>query len=179
MTSKDPAKPGFKQKAKQEFKDFVLIAAYLAVLFCVLSTYAMLLLRKYEISYLNYSFAIINALVIAKVILIGEMVHFGREAEGKPLYQSVLYKAFVFGLLVFAFHFVEEFVKRVIHGEPSGTVWDRIDANDLIAKSILIFCAFIPLFAFRELDRVMGEDKLHALFFKSRTAANRDLSTTN
>ena len=179
MTNKDPAKTGFKQKAAHELKDFVLISFYLAFFFCALTTYAMVLLRKYEINYLNYSLAIINALIIAKVILIGEMAHLGRNVEARPLYQSVLYKSFVFGVLVFAFHFLEEFVKRLIHGEPRGTVLHNIHLDDLMGQSLVIFCAFVPLFAFRELGRVMGEDKLHALFFKDGAAANRGVSPTN
>jgi hypothetical protein len=170
MTDKDSNAPGFKQKAIQDFKDFVWISLYLGIFFCALSTYAMLLLRKYEISYLNYTFAIINALVVAKVILIGEMAHLGRKAENRALYQTVLYKSVLFGVLVFAFHLLEEFIKRLIHGLPAGTVWHDLDMNDLIGRSIVIFCAFIPLFAFRELDRVMGKDKLHRLFFKSGEA---------
>jgi p-aminobenzoyl-glutamate transporter AbgT len=170
MTSKDPTAPGFKQKAAHELKDFAWISLYLAFFFCALSTYAMLLLRKYEINYLNYTFAIINALIIAKIILIGEWARLGRKVEARALYQAVLYKSVVFGLLVFGFHFVEEFVKRLIHGLPAGTVVHDIHFDDLIGRSIVIFCAFIPLFAFRELGRVMGEDKLHALFFKSGAA---------
>ena len=173
MTGKDSTAPSLKQKTVHEFKDFAWISLYLAVFFCALSTYATLLLRKYEINYLNYTFAIINALIIAKVILIGEMAHLGRRAEARALYQAVLYKSFVFGLFVFAFHFLEEFVKRLIHGQPSGTVLHDINLNDLIGRAIIMFCAFIPLFAFRELGRVMGEDKLHALFFKSGALENR------
>jgi len=176
MTSKNPAAPGFKQKAQHELKDFAFISLYLGFFFCALTTYSMLLLRKYEINYLNYSFAIINALIIAKIILIGEWVHLGRSAETKPLYQTVLYKSFVFCLLIFAFHILEEFIKRLIHHKPFGTVWHELDINDMIGGSLVIFCAFLPLFAFRELGRVMGEEKLHALFFKSGTAANTGLA---
>jgi hypothetical protein len=167
MTSKEPTAPGFKQKAVHELKDFAWISLYLAFFFCALSTYAMLLLRKYEINYLNYTFAIVNALIVAKIILIGEWARLGREAEAKPLYIAVLYKSVVFSLLVFGFHFLEEFIKRLIHGLPAGTVVHDIKVDDLLGKSIVIFGAFIPLFAFRELGRVMGEDKLHALFFRS------------
>jgi hypothetical protein len=170
MISKDATAPGFKRKAAHGLKDFGWISLYLAIFFCALSTYAMLLLRKYEISYLNYTFAIVNALIIAKVILIGEWARLGRKAEAKPLYLAVLYKSFVFGLLVFGFHFLEEFIKRLIHGLPAGTVVRDTNFDDLIGRSIIIFCAFVPLFAFRELGRVMGEDKLHALFFKSGAA---------
>lgn len=176
MTSKDPSAPGFKQKAEHELKDFLWISFYLAFFFCALETYTMLLLRKYDASYLSYTFALINALVIAKVILIGEMAHLGKKAESRPLYQSVLYKSFVFGLLVFAFHFLEEFVKRLIHHGPAGSVLHEVKLDEMIARTIVIFCAFIPLFAFRELGRVLGAERLHALFFKRGDAANPALS---
>jgi hypothetical protein len=178
MTTRNPAAPGFKQRAKAELKDFIGISLYLAIFFCALSTYAMMLLRKYDVSYLNYTFAIVNALVVGKIILIGEMMRFGRGAETRPLYQSVLYKSIAFGLLVFAFHLVEEFIKRVIRHEPAGTVLHNVNLDDLIARSIVIFCAFVPLFAFRELGRVLGEQKLHALFFKHGAAADAALSPT-
>jgi hypothetical protein len=165
-----PTQPGLKQKAAHELKEFVAIAFYLGILFCTLTTYTMLLLKKYDISYLNYSFAIINALIIAKVILIGEMAHLGRRAEARPLHQSVIYKAFLYSLLVFAFHFLEEFIKALIHHKPFGTVLHDIDYNDLSAKTIVIFCVFVPLFAVTELRRVLGEDSFHALFHSSPPA---------
>jgi hypothetical protein len=171
MTGRDPTAPSFKQKAKHELVDLLWIFFYLAFFFCALSTFATVLLRKYEIDYLNYSFAIINALILAKVILLGEMAHLGRRLEARPLYQSVLYKSVVFSLLVFAFHLVEEFVKRLIHHRPAGSVLHELHLDDLLSRSLIILCAFIPLFAFRELGRVMGDAKLHELLFKSGAAA--------
>ena len=176
MTGKDPTAPSLKQKAVKDLKDFIWISLYLGFFFCALSTYGMVLLRKYEIDYLNYSFAIINALVIAKVILIGEMAHLGRGWEARPLYQSVLYKSVVFSLLVFVFHLLEEFVKRLIHHDPAGTVLRNIHLDELLSRTLVILCAFIPLFGFRELGRVMGEDKLYELFFKTRAAARSTVS---
>jgi hypothetical protein len=178
MTTKDPTAPSLKQRAKHELKDYFLVSLYLAFFFCALSTYSMLLLRKHHIEYLNYTFALINALVIGKVILIGEAMHVGRRFEQKPLYVSVLYKSFVFVLFVFCFHLLEEFVKRLIHHDPAGTVLRNLDFDDLIGRSIVIFGAFLPLFAVRELGRVIGEEKLHALFFKSKAAADPPLSPT-
>jgi hypothetical protein len=170
MPTKDPAAPNFKQKAAREFKEYVWITIYLALLFCALATYTMLVLRKYDVSgYLNDAFAIINALIIAKIILIGRMARLGTRYETRPLYQAVLYKSLVYGLLVYAFHLVEELIKRFIHGEPRGTVLRNINLNDLASRSIVIFLAFIPLFAFMELRRIIGEEELHALFFHHRT----------
>ncbi|RSL16734.1 hypothetical protein EDE15_2257 [Edaphobacter aggregans] len=175
--SKDPTSPTFKQKAKKELKDFFIISLYLAFFFCALVTYTILLLREHGGSSLNYTFAIINALVIGKVILIGEMVKLGKRAEARPLYQSVLLKAILFSLLVLAFHFLEEFIKRLIHGEPSGTVWHNINPDELIGRSILVFCTFLPLFAFIEIRRVLGEEEFYALFYKRGGAENPTISS--
>jgi hypothetical protein len=169
--SAEPGAPTFKQKAKHEFIDYLWISLYLALLFCALSTYSMLLLRKYEVSYLNYTFAIINALIVGKVILIGKMMHLGRKAEAKPLYQAVLYKSFVYGLLIFVFHIIEEFIKRLIHHKPFGTAFEEIKLDELITRSIVLCFAFLPLFAFMELQRVFGEKELHSLFFVPGAAA--------
>ncbi|RZU41178.1 hypothetical protein [Edaphobacter modestus] len=165
MTSKNPSAPGFKQRAKNELKDFAIITIYLAVLFCAIVAYTDLVSRRYGADPMNYTFAIINALVIAKVILIGQMVRIGRHTETRPLYQSVLLKSLIFGMLVFLFHLLEEFVKRLYHHLPAGTVLREMDYEVLLARSIIVLCAFIPLFAFRELRRVLGEEKLHTLFF--------------
>ena len=176
MTGKDPTAPSLKQRAKDELVDLLWIFLYLAFFFCALSAYGTTLLRRYEIDYLNYSLALINALIVAKVILLGEMAHVGTRLESRPLYQSVLYKSFVFTLLVFAFHLVEEFIKRLIHHGPPGAVLHDIHWNDLISRSLVILCAFIPLFGVRELGRVMGHEKLHQLFFKGGAAAKAAVS---
>jgi hypothetical protein len=168
MTDNAPTKPGFKQKAKQEFKEYFVISAYLAFFFCALVAYTMLLLRQYvvESESMNFTFAIINALIIGKVILIGKMMKLGRGLEARPLYQTVIFKSFLYGLLVFVFHLIEEFVKRIFRGEPFGTVWHNTHANELIARSIVVFCAFLPLFAFIEFRRALGEEEFYALFRK-------------
>jgi len=68
------------------------VSLYLAFFFCALATYSMLLLKGYKDSPLNCAFALISALVISKVILIGEMAYVGKELEHRPLYQSAIYK---------------------------------------------------------------------------------------
>lgn len=156
---------GFKERAKHELKEFTLIAAYLAVLFCAISAYTSLLLGKYgESNTLTYSFAIINAMVIAKIILTGDMLRLGHRVESRPLYQSALLKAVLFFVLVVIFHFLEDFIKALFRGKPLASVIDEMEVEQVIARSIIIFCAFVPLFLFRELRRVLGEEKLYNLF---------------
>jgi hypothetical protein len=163
--SVEPEKPGLKRKVKHEATEIFLVFAYLAVFFCALSAYSMLLLEKFEISYFTYAAALLNAFVITKVILIGEAAHLGKELESKPIIYSAIYKAVVYGLLVFAFHIVEEIVKRLIHGKDIGGAFHELRLDDLLARSVVIILTFIPFFGFRELGRIMGKDKFRALVF--------------
>jgi len=169
-----PAKPSLKQRAAHDFKAYAYISAYLFVLFSALTTYTAIVLRHFDDqSPINYGFALINALVIGKVILIGEMFHFGRRYEsGHPLYRTVLIKSFLYGLLIFAFHFLEEAIKGLLHHEPAGTVFREMELYRLAAGAVVILCALIPLFAFRELGRVLGEEKLHTLFTQPSPPTN-------
>jgi hypothetical protein len=167
-TSKDAAASGFKQRVKREFIDYAVVACYLAILFSAIVAYTNLVSKKYGIDALSYTFAIVNALVVAKVILIGEMVRIGRHVETRPLYQAVLFKAVLFSVLVFALHVLEEFIKRVYQGKPAGTVLRETDYEQLLGRSIIILCVFVPLFAFRELHRMLGPEKFRELFFGQR-----------
>jgi hypothetical protein len=44
--------------------------------------------------------------------MIGEYVRLGKRAEARPLLVSAVYKAFVFAVLVLAFHFLEETIRH-------------------------------------------------------------------
>src|SRR3974377_2481896 len=160
------AHPNLKQKAKHEMREMLVLSIYLAFFFCGVVTYKMLLLKEYHFEYWNYAFALINALVITKVIMIGEYAKLGKRHEAKPLILSAIWKAFVFGLLVFAFHVVEEVIKRLIHGADMARASGDIRLEQLAARSIVVFCTFIPLFGFREFRRVLGEDSFKPLLFR-------------
>jgi hypothetical protein len=168
MTKNAAKTAKMKQKAVHEFKEILIIFVYLAFFFCALTTYNMILLRDYQGQYWSYSFALINALVVTKVILIGEALKYGTRYEARPLLLSALYKAVMFWLLVLGFHFVEELIKRLIHGADFATASREIRIDELVGRSIIVFCTFIPLFAFREFRRVLGEEKFDDILFRSQ-----------
>ena len=175
MSDENSHKTTLKQKAAHEFQELAIIFLYLAFFFCAIATYSMLLLNKFEISYFTYGAALINALVIAKVILIGEYARLGKKQEAKPLIYSSVYKAFVFGLLVFAFHIIEEAIKQLVHGQRLVDAFHEVRLDDLISRSVIVFCTFIPLFAFREMRRVLGEEQFRTLVFRGRETPKSDV----
>ena len=153
-------KADLKQKAKHEAKELLYVLLYLAFFFCALATYTMLMLKEYEVPYWNYAFALINSIVIAKVILIGQVMHLGEKYEHKPLLLSAVWKAFMFALFALAFHFVEELVKRLIHGANLAEASRSIRIEQLLGHTLVVFCTFITLFAFMEFRRVLGRGTL-------------------
>jgi len=50
-------------------------------------------------------------------------------------------------------------IKHLIHGKGAIGAFREIRLDDLLSRTVVIFCTFIPLFGFRELKRVVGEDR--------------------
>ena len=75
--------------------------------------------------YLNYGIAAIEAMIIAKVILIGRAMKVGTRFESRPLAMSVAYKTIMFGLVVLAFGVLE----RIVTGLFQHKSWSEIVHN--------------------------------------------------
>jgi hypothetical protein len=167
-------KTGWKQRALREFVRYWMNVVYLAIIFGLFAWYRRLILAAYDISYLKYGVAVIEALVLAKVVMIGDLLHLGREFKDKPLIYPALFNSVIFTLFVALFSFVEGMVSGVLKGKGAMAglveVFGR-DKYEVLARCLIVFVMFIPFFAVRELGKVFGEGKLGKLFFRSRSAA--------
>ncbi len=142
---------------------------YLAFFFGAFTWYRRLILAEYRISYLHYSVAIFEALIMAKVILVGDALRLGRKFEDRPLILPALHKAVVFSLFVGLFAVLEHTIEGLLHGKGIAAGIHEIlheGKDELLARCLLTFFAFIPFFAFKEIGRVMGEGKLLQMFFR-------------
>lgn len=167
MTEKADWKHRFAREMFQYWINFL----YLAFFFAAFTWYRRLILAEYQITYLHYGVALIEALILAKVVLLGDALHLGREFEGKPLIFPTLYKAILFSLFVGVFAVIEHSIGGWLHGKGFAEGFREIvneGKDELLARCLLTFFAFIPFFAFRELGRVMGKGKLITLFFSHR-----------
>src|SRR5215471_16287762 len=85
-----------KQAIYHGFTSFLGIAVYLFLLLGILALHEAVVSAKDGIEYHSYGFAIINALVLGKVILIAEDLHFAEWfRERAPIY-SILVKSAAF-----------------------------------------------------------------------------------
>jgi hypothetical protein len=175
MQAKAPEHASLKERALKEFRIFWIITLYLALFLGSFTVYRRLILKEFGVAYLHYGFALIEALIIAKVILIGQAFGVAKRFERGPLILSVLYKSILFGLLVFLFGILERVVEGLIHQRDwAGILQGVTDLGlyELLARTVMLIVAFVPFFAFWEIGRVLGPGRLSALFFSSQGAAS-------
>ena len=159
-----------KERAVEEFRVFGVTALYLWVFLGSFTVYRRLVLAETGVTYLHYGFALIEALIIAKVVLIGKMFGFTRRFEDKPLIVPVLYKSLLFGIFVLLFGIVEHLIEGWFDKQGLwGGLHDfrEIGIDEICARVLMLMVAFVPFFAFWELGRVVGTRKLAAVFFSN------------
>ena len=162
-------KAQLKEKATEELKLYALLSAYLALFFGAFLAYRRLISRELGSSYFRYGSALIEALVIAKVILIGKAMGLGKPVHGRPLTLSVLRSSVVYGALVAAFAILEHVVEGLVHGKTlagSLAAFTSEGVDEILGRTLIMFMAFLPLFAFWEVGRIVGGQKLFRLFFR-------------
>ena len=163
-----PQPRNLKERAFEEFKRFVAIFVYLWVVFGLLSIHKSLVLSQLHLDYEEHAFAIINAFVFAKVLLVGEELHLGRRFQNRPLIYPVLYKCLVFSVVLIFFHAIESIAVGMWHGNtlaasiPPLLGWNP---KGLLAVGFSCFVLLIPFFGFREMARVLGRREMRNLLF--------------
>jgi hypothetical protein len=167
----EETKATLKEKAKEELRLMLVISAYLAAVFAAFLTYRRLISREYGVNAFHYGFALLEALVIAKVILIGKALGIGKSELRRTLAFSVLRSSFVYGVLVGVFAILEHIIEGLLHGKTLAASFEAfLDQSvwEILGRTLVLFVAFIPFFAFWELGRLTGDQKLFDLFFRRR-----------
>jgi type III secretory pathway component EscS len=165
-------KKTLKQKVYQGIKDYLILTAYLWLVFALFVLYRSVILAEQDIPFVAHGLALLNALALAKVMLVAQDLHF---AEGKfnnaPLIYPTLFKSIAFALVLGLFKIVEEALIGLVHHHSFSQSIAEIGGGTL--KGILSLMAIltvllIPFFAFSELRNNLTQLDFHKLFFESR-----------
>ena len=161
------SKKSLKERALGELEKYVVIAVYLWLLFALFSLHKQLVQGR-GVSVWQQGFAIVNALIFGKVILIGEALDVGKSLERRALVWVVLGKSLIFAILLLAFHVAEETIRAWFKGQPLSAGFADFGGSvpSLVTYAAIFFVALIPFFAFHEVARVLGSGALWNLFFR-------------
>jgi fumarate reductase subunit C len=163
-------KLGLKQRVFDEVIKFLAIAFYLWVMFGVFALHESVVSAKNHIDYHFYGFAVINALILGKVMLVAEDLHFADWFKDRPLIYPILCKAVAFSILFLVFDVLEEVLVGVFKGKTIGESIPTIGGgtpSGVFFVAVILAVALIPFFAFRAVGRAIGERELHSLMFQA------------
>jgi hypothetical protein len=176
MTNVSPAKASVRKRATDELKEFLVISAYLYVCFTALAYLKFAILRAHGIDFAPFGFAAAKALICAKFMSIGHVLHLGDRHKDRALIWPTLYKSFVFLVFLLILNVLEEILVGLLHHHTlADSVADFAGGtlDQLIATSVVVLLILIPFFAFRTLGEVVGERNLTRVFFEPRRRADR------
>ena len=171
-----PAKSSLRSRALDELRQYAVITLYLWVFFALFSFYRRMILEENGISVWQQTFAIINALVFGKVILIAQALHLEAGLRKYPRIYIVLGNALMFTIVLFAFHILEEAIKAWFDGRPLVTSVADFGGGTLagfLTLGAIFFVVLIPFFGIQEVARAVGGRALWDLFFTGRAQTFR------
>ena len=165
-------KPGWKKRALDELRKLSITVMYIWVLLCVLTLHRQIILANYHINYsAKFGFAFINAVILAKFMWLGEILHAGKKAAGKVLLHSMLLNSAIFAVILMVCHLLEEALVKVWHGQSFATSFSETvaDPRNIFATMLLMFVVLIQFFFAKGLIEILGKDEIKRLLLKART----------
>ena len=168
------SKQALKEKVYREFKEFLVIAVYLWLVFGLLILYKSAILAENHISLAYHGLAAINALALAKVMLVAKDLHLGERFDDAPLIYPTLLKSAIFAAVLACFKILEDTLVGLYHGQSFPQSIAELAGGTfrgILTLTLLLFVVLIPFVGFGELQRRIGKDRLAQVFFHERHAA--------
>lgn len=166
----DAASLSRRERAVSGLKRLGIIFLYFWGLLAVSALHKSLILSESGIHY-RQGFAVVNALVLAKIVFVAEELKVGERYEREPLVYAMALKAAVYSVLLVAFEILEEIVVGHFRGRDLAGSLSEVGGGTpfgIFTTTLLLFFALLPFFGFRELCQVVGEPELHRLLFVKR-----------
>jgi len=159
-------KSGWKKRIVDEFRKLAIAVIYLWVFLSVFGLYREIVLANYQINYSEkFGFALINAVILAKFMWLGEILHAGRRTVGKPLLYSTLWNSALFAVILMVCHLLEETMLKLWHGQSVAESFSETlaDPRGIFATALVVFVVLIPFFFAKGLIEILGEDEINNL----------------
>jgi hypothetical protein len=166
----DVRKKSLTERAISELEKYAIITVYLWLLFALFSLHTRQVLQQHGMtSVWQTGFALVNALIFGKVILIAQVLEVGKSLERRALMWIVLGKSLIFAVLLIAFHIAEEAIRAWFESQPlsEGLADFGGTLPGLLTYAAIFFVVLIPFFAFQEAARILGASALRDLFVRS------------
>lgn len=166
-----------KGRLGHELRRFALMFLYLWALFLLFILDEDIIYRQRGISFSAQGFAVFNALVLAKVMLVAEDLDLGRWLQRRPLIYPILHESLLLTAVFIVFHVVEHLVIGLVKGETFAASIPHIGGGGLAGLACvaaILFIALLPFFAFKHIGREVGESRMKQMLFGTSVEVPED-----
>ena len=173
MTEQALRKPGLREKAASEFKEFAALSLYLYVCLGAVVLFKSATLQEAGIGYTVWGIAAVKALLLAKFMLVGRAMHLGKRFRDRALIWPTLYHSLLFLIVLLVLTTLEELLVGLIHHRAMADSLAHVVGSTFLqgfSVCLLMFLILVPYSAFVCLGEVLGEREVARLFFVSRSA---------
>lgn len=160
-----------------ELKRFLILFVNLWILLSLFVLNQALIERAAGNEVLFQGFAILNALILAKVMLAAEYLDLGRWLRRQPLALTIVLEGFLYTALFMLVHVLERVLVGVLGGRTLFASLPSFGGGGFTGALIVaaILCvSLLPFFTFKHVARAIGPERLQAILFKRRNGADID-----
>jgi hypothetical protein len=156
---------------RRELREFAILTAYLYVCLAAVIFLKAGVLHTYGIASVFWGVAIVKALVLAKFLMIGDMVNLADTDHAEVLIWPTIRKAAAFTALLVVLTVLEEVIVGLFHHHTVDQTLEDLFGRRLeetLAGILILVLCLVPFFAFRSLDEYLGKGQLSRMFFGER-----------
>ena len=170
--------PKLLAKLKEEIRKLLVIAVFFGIGFCIIIVNNRLVTAGSGIEIAPFARAFVGGLIVAKVLLLVDLLPFVHAFPEKPLVHNITWKSSLYVVASVIFLYIEPFFKSLfkgagLHAANSRALHDLMEPRTWATVMWLgvLTVAFVTM---QELSHVLGKDQLKSIFFgdrKKRTPA--------
>jgi hypothetical protein len=160
--------PGAMARVKEEVRRVFAAALFFSTGFVLLHFAEVLFTRGTSVELASVARAVIGGLIVAKLLLLVDLVPFVQAFPEKPLVHNIVWKSSIYVAAAVAFQYLEPLIKHLWHGRDLADAHHRAVGELAQPRTwaIMIWVAMllVVFVAFQEMARVMGKEKLRLMF---------------
>lgn len=157
------------QRLKEKFLGIIPASVFFFVAFQLLAITRSLILQQYGIQVSTFVAATIGALIVARVVMIVDLLPFVNRFPDKPLAYNIVWKTIIYWLAAFLVRYVEHLIHFVgKYGDiavANSRLLDEVIWPHFLIVQIWLFVLFLMYCTLRELIRVLGRERIRSMFF--------------
>lgn len=156
------------ERIKKEVREILVTAMFFSTGFCLIILADRLAAEGSGIPVASFGRAIVGGLIVAKVLLLADLLPLVHAFPHKPLIHNIVWKTAIYVLASLVFRYAEPLIEELFRGAGAAAA-HRLAIQQLVqprfwASEIWVAVLLLIFVTMRELARVEGKERLRLIF---------------